>query len=112
MGQTGAYGWLLQRLSGVVLLVLLVVHFFLMHYMGFEKRTYALVMQRFSNPMWKTFDLLFLTLGLYHGWYGVWGVVGDYIRRDSWRVCCLVAIVTVAAFLYVVGIVTVLSFRA
>lgn len=110
MRQTGSYGWLFQRVSGVILFVLLVVHFVLMHYMGGEKKLYADVLRRLSNPYWKTFDLVFLMLGLYHGWYGVWGIVGDYVRSDSRRIMALILIVTAALMLFSLGAVTILTF--
>jgi len=111
MRRTGSLTWLLQRLSGVILFVMLVVHFTLMHYMGFEKRLYADVLRRLSNPLWKTFDLVFLSLALYHGWYGVWAVVQDYLTRDVWRIVCLIVIVTVGLSLFSLGLVTIVSFH-
>lgn len=110
MRETGSWGWLFQRLSGVLLAVLVIVHFVLMHYAGFERRLYADVLTRLSNPLWKTFDLVFLSLALYHGWYGVWGIVGDYCRKDLWRIAWLIVIVTAALVLFSLGLVTVLAF--
>lgn len=112
MRSTGSVGWLLQRVSGVFLFVLLVTHFALMHYLGPEKRLYADVARRFANPLWKTFDLVFLALALSHGWYGVWGIAQDYVRNGTARVAALVLIVTSALVLGSIGIVTVLTFRA
>jgi succinate dehydrogenase / fumarate reductase membrane anchor subunit len=111
MRQTGSYGWLFQRVSGVILFVMLIAHFILMHYMGGEKRLYADIVHRLSNPLWKTFDLAFLGLALYHGWYGVWGIVEDYVRRDSVRVACLALIVTAALALFSLGLVTIVTFH-
>ncbi len=112
MRRTESLMWLLQRLSGVILFAMLAVHFGLMHYMGFEKRLYADVLRRLSNPLWKTFDLVFLTLALYHGWYGVWAVVQDYLTRDAWRIVCLIVIVTVGISLFSLGLVTIVSFHS
>ena len=110
MRRTGSYGWLFQRVSGVILFVMLIAHFVLMHYMVGEKRLYAEVLRRLSNPLWKTFDVAFLSLALYHGWYGVWGIVEDYVGRDSVRIACLVLIVTAALALFSLGSVTIVTF--
>jgi succinate dehydrogenase / fumarate reductase membrane anchor subunit len=112
MRQTGSWGWLFQRVSGVILFVLVIVHFVLMHYMGGEKKLYADVLRRLSNPYWKTFDIIFLSLGLYHGWYGVWGIMEDYVKKDAVRIVGLVLIVTAALALFALGFVTVVSFHA
>ena len=109
MKKTGTYGWLFQRVTGLALFALIMVHFGLMHYMGPEKRMYADVVRRLSNPLWKTFDLLILTLALYHGLNGLWGIVEDYVGRASLRVGLLVAIVTLGAVLFGLGSVTILS---
>jgi succinate dehydrogenase / fumarate reductase membrane anchor subunit len=93
-----------------MLFIMLIAHFILMHFMGGEKRLYADVLQRLSNPLWKTFDLLFLSLALYHGWYGIWGIVEDYVKRDSARIACLVLIVTAALVLFSLGFVTIVTF--
>ncbi|MCX6357093.1 MAG: succinate dehydrogenase, hydrophobic membrane anchor protein [Candidatus Aureabacteria bacterium] len=108
--QTGSIGWFLQRLSGGLIFALILVHFSLMHYMGPEKRLYADVVRRFQNPLWKSFDLVFLTLCLCHGWYGVWEIVGDYVRSDSLKILALILIVIAAAGLFSIGLVTVLTF--
>jgi len=112
MKTTGSWWWLIQRLSGVALLLLIVVHFALMHYFGFEKRLYADVLRRLSNPLWKTFDLVFLSLGLYHGFYGLWGIVGDCCRSDRARIAFFILFAMSGLALYSLGLVTILSFRS
>lgn len=111
MNRTGSTGWLLQRVSGLLLFVLVVAHFALTHYMGPEKRMYADVARRFANPLWKAFDLSLLCLALAHGCYGIWGVVQDYLRSKTARVVALVFIFTAALVLWSVGVVTILTFH-
>ncbi|MDD5557319.1 MAG: succinate dehydrogenase, hydrophobic membrane anchor protein [bacterium] len=108
---TGSYGWLFQRVSGVALFVLVLVHFVLMHCMGAERRLYADVMARLSNPLWKTFDLALLALALSHGWYGAWGIVQDCVRPAGARVALLVLIAAAALALFCLGLVTILAVR-
>jgi succinate dehydrogenase hydrophobic anchor subunit len=48
---------------------------------------------------------------LYHGWYGVWGIVGDYVRNGAVRILSLVLIVTAALVLFSLGLVTILAFH-
>jgi len=93
-----------------MLFVMLITHFILMHFMGGERRLYADILQRLSNPLWKTFDLVFLSLALYHGWYGIWGIVEDYVDRGSARIACLVLIATAALVLFSLGFVTIVTF--
>lgn len=74
----GTAGWLFQRLSGVILIAGLLLHFSVMHFSGQEQITYAFVIKRISTPSWKAFDLLFLVIILYHGFNGLWGIAAEY----------------------------------
>jgi succinate dehydrogenase / fumarate reductase membrane anchor subunit len=76
----GAVGWLFQRLTGLVLIAGLLLHFSTMHFSGPQQVTYEVVLRRISNPLWKTFDLFFLAVILSHGFYGLWGIALEYIR--------------------------------
>ncbi len=75
----GLLGWLLQRISGVVLLWGLMVHFYVMHYSG-EGVGYEAVLRRLSSPYWRAFDLVFLLTAVYHGFNGLWGIASEYLR--------------------------------
>lgn len=74
------WSWLLHRITGVILVVGLLYHFILMHFMGHDNYSYEAVMQRLSEPSWKIFNIVFLFSALYHGFYGLNGVVTEYVR--------------------------------
>ncbi len=74
----GAAAWLFQRITGVVLLVGMIIHFRIMHYSGTEQLTHAVVLERLSNPYWKAFNLLFLLCVIWHGLSGIWGIATEY----------------------------------
>ncbi len=76
----GTLQWFLQRLTGVLLFVGLIVHFYVMHYSGAAPLSYESVTERLSNPYWKVFDIVFLVSILYHGLNGLWGIVIEYIH--------------------------------
>lgn len=100
----GLLGWLLQRISGVLLIVGLIIHFSIMHYSGPEQIKYELVLRRISSPYWKTFDLLFLSLIIYHGFNGVWGIAIEYISSKKLLRFSRVLILTLALLLFAIGI--------
>jgi len=74
----GIAGWLFQRVTGLVLIAGLLLHFSTMHFSGQEQITYAFVLKRISSPYWKAFDLLFLVTTLFHGFNGLWGIALEY----------------------------------
>ena len=107
----GAVAWFLQRLSGLVLLVLLLVHFAVLHG-GDGLVTYEKVVSRLATPAWKTFDLLFLVLGIFHGMNGFLMVIRDYAAPGWKRGALYAAVVVAGAVFLILGCLTVIPFRA
>lgn len=107
----GASAWFLQRLSGLVLVVLLLAHFAVLHG-GDGVVTYEKVASRLATPEWKTFDLLFLVLGIFHGMNGLLMVIRDY-AAPGWKRGALYAAVLVAGAVFLIlGCLTVIPFQA
>jgi succinate dehydrogenase / fumarate reductase membrane anchor subunit len=108
----GAVLWLFQRVSGVYLAVVLFAHVWLLHYLLREDLTFAAVADRVATPLWKTIDVSFLIVALFHGLYGLWIVLEDYIHWGWARVFLYSAISLVALVALVLGILTILPFQA
>jgi len=107
----GKFLWLFQRLSGFILFFILLFHFFLLHFAvpEGEPLTFSLVMQRLSTPFWKTLDLVFLILALFHGLNGLWTVFGDYFHRSWVKVTLFCLVATGGLVLLVFGALTILT---
>ncbi len=107
----GAFQWFFQRISGAVLLFALMGHFWVLHFFPPEhgQITYQTVMLRLNNPFWRTFDLIFLTFGLYHGMNGVVLIVHDYVRSKGWRMALVGTLWVVAVFYMIIGSMTILG---
>src|SRR5713226_10003195 len=88
-----AIEWYLQRITGALLLILLVAHFWVEHYMAVPLRrgelTYQIILSRISNPYWQAIDISFLLVALYHGLNGVRSIILDYskIGKPAARFC-------------------------
>ncbi len=78
----GVAGWLLQRVTGVLLIAGLILHFAVMHFSGTQQITYAFVMKRLSDPWWKTFDIAFLLTAILHGFNGFRGLAIEYVGSE------------------------------
>jgi len=111
-GSGGAFHWFLQRVSGVVLFILLLVHFLTTHYFPVGDITYQKVLARLSQPGWKLFYMVFIALGLYHGINGIWIIVQDYVARSSWRFIILGLLMVAGLILFMLGSITVIPFKA
>jgi succinate dehydrogenase / fumarate reductase, membrane anchor subunit len=83
---TGALAWLLQRISAVVLFVLLLFHFVTYHFITQgHSINYAQVMARATSWWFPLVQFVFLICALYHGLNGVWNVLEDYATNRNWR---------------------------
>lgn len=81
------YSWLFMRLSGVVLLLLVLGHMLIMLFLdgGVERVNFAFVAGRWASPFWQFWDLIMLWLAGLHGGNGLRTVITDYARKDTTR---------------------------
>lgn len=112
MRSGGALVWFYQRLSGLVLIVLLLVHFALLHSGPGGRVTYASVAARLETPFWKTFDLLFLFLAVFHGFNGLLMIIRDYVLTGWKRGALYGLVVVTAAVFLILGWLTIAPFQA
>lgn len=75
---SGAKSWVLQRISGLVLVVLMIGHYILMHYHPDSGHTFDAVLTRMQFSWYRIIDIVFITFGFYHGLNGIWGIFRDY----------------------------------
>lgn len=81
---SGSFSWVFQRISGLVLVVMMISHYILMHYNPESGHTYDAVLARMQSNWYRIFDLTFLVLGMYHGLNGIWGIFRDY-ELKTWQ---------------------------
>src|SRR5579863_10577947 len=94
------YAWVFMRLSGILLLVLALVHLFYMHVLNNVMTIdFQFVARRYATPFWRTYDLLMLWLALLHGLNGLRTVITDYVHARGWRTFSL-GLVYVLAFVF------------
>ncbi|GLZ30331.1 succinate dehydrogenase [Lentzea sp. NBRC 105346] len=81
------YSWLFMRLSGLLLVVLVLGHLFIMNILdgGVHKINFGFVAGRWASPFWQFWDLSMLWLAQIHGGNGLRTVINDYARKDATR---------------------------
>jgi succinate dehydrogenase / fumarate reductase membrane anchor subunit len=105
--KTGAIAWLFQRITAIVLFIMLLVHFVTYHFMAEGAYNWEKVVSKMQSPWFNLLQFLFLITALYHGLNGVWMVVEDYIHNKFWRILIYSLIVLVGFSLLFVGMLTV-----
>jgi len=74
----GLWRWLFQRITAILLVVLLAIHIITLHFSHQEFNFKSVVERIQSNYSWVIFYGLFLVVGLWHGLNGVYQVIEDY----------------------------------
>ena len=106
------WSWFFMRLSGIVLLFLVLIHLFVMHVQdaGVERVNFAFVAERWDNVGWKTFDWVMLFLALLHGANGLRIVIEDYVRSPAARTTVKGILYTLTTILMIMGTAVIVTF--
>ncbi|MCX6163200.1 MAG: succinate dehydrogenase, hydrophobic membrane anchor protein [Ignavibacteriae bacterium] len=91
---SGAKSWILQRITGLALVVLMLGHYILMHYSPDSGHTYEAVLTRMQFSWYRIIDLLFVTLAMYHGLNGLWGIFRDY-KLAPWLRISIISVLVI-----------------
>ena len=106
------WSWFFMRVSGIVLLFLVLIHVYVMHLVGegVERVDYEFVSQRWQHVGWKTFDWLMLFLALLHGVNGLRIIIDDYVKRDGARAAIKGTLYLLTVVLMVMGTAVIVTF--
>jgi len=105
--------WYFMRISGLILLFLALIHFAITHIVNDVIETdFTFVQARWSNPLWRLFDWVLLTLALGHGIIGVRAIIEDYVRNPRRRVGVKALLYVVVGVLFALGTLTIVTFQA
>ncbi len=106
------FSWYFFRISGIALIFLAIIHLFLNHVTTDVSCTsYQLVAARYSNPFWRLYDWLLLTLALLHGMNGLRVVINDYVSTREWRLTLLSTIGILTLVFFLLGTITLVTFQ-
>jgi len=107
------WSWFFMRISGVILLFLVLIHLYVMHLVGegVERVDFAFVAERWDSVGWKTFDWVMLFLSLLHGTNGMRIIIEDYVRRPALRTIAKGTLYTTTGILMVMGTAVLVTFN-
>lgn len=104
--------WIFMRVSGLVLIFLVLGHIYMTFVQVSESdATFDAVVGKLSQPAWKLYDWLLLTLALLHGVNGARYVLEDYVRSRPTKAWIKLAFFTLVAFIFMLGTVGLFSFN-
>jgi len=108
------YGWLFMRVSGIILIFLVLGHLFIMNILdgGVQRINFAFVAGRWASPFWQIWDLSMLWLALLHGGNGMRTIINDYAERDQTRFWLKLLLYVSTAFIIGLGTLVIFTFDA
>ncbi len=106
------YSWLFMRISGIVLIFLVLGHLIIMNILdgGVQRINFAFVAGRWSSPFWQTWDLLMLWLAMIHGTNGMRTIINDYAERDQTRFWLKMLLYVASGFTVLLGTLVIFTF--
>ncbi len=106
------YSWLFMRISGVVLVFLVLGHLFIMNILdgGVQRINFAFVAGRWASPFWQVWDLLQLWLAMIHGGNGLRTIINDYAERDRTRIILKSLLYVAVVFIVLLGTLVIFTF--
>ncbi|HEX5018486.1 MAG TPA: succinate dehydrogenase hydrophobic membrane anchor subunit [Actinomycetes bacterium] len=106
------YSWLFMRISGVVLIFLVLGHLLIMNVLdgGVQRVNFAFVAGRWSSPFWQVWDLLMLWLAQLHGGNGLRVIINDYADRDMTRLLLKAALYSSMVLILFTGTLVIFTF--
>jgi succinate dehydrogenase / fumarate reductase, membrane anchor subunit len=109
---TEFYSWIFMRVSGILLIFLILGHLYIMHLIegGVSRVNFAFVAGRWAGPFWQTYDWAMLFLATIHGANGLRIIITDYIRGPQRRFWAKMALYTTAGFMLLLGTLTIVTF--
>jgi succinate dehydrogenase / fumarate reductase membrane anchor subunit len=107
------FSWYFFRVSGVVLIFLVIIHLIIMHVTTDVKDTvFDFVAGRYANPFWRLYDWVLLTLSLTHGVNGLRVVIDDYVRSARARTIVMTILGILLGAFFLLGTITLITFHS
>ena len=106
------YSWLFMRISGIVLVFLVLGHIFIMNMLdgGVQRINFAFVAGRWASPFWQVWDLLQLWLAMIHGANGLRTIINDYAESDRTRIVLKSLLYVSVVFIVLLGTLVIFTF--
>lgn len=107
------FAWFFMRLSGIVLILLVLGHLAIMHIINnVEDVNYDFVAARYATPFWRTYDMVMLWLALIHGLNGLRAIIDDYVHTRTWRAISLSCLYFFGFVFLVIGSLVIFTFKS
>jgi succinate dehydrogenase / fumarate reductase, membrane anchor subunit len=107
------FSWFFMRITGLVLVFLALYHLVWWNLViGVEHIDSQVVAERWSNPLWRFFNVALVSFAFLHGLNGARYSIEDYVRSPGWQVIVKTIVYTIVLGTLIFGVFAVLTFDA
>ncbi|MDR0787843.1 MAG: succinate dehydrogenase [Gemmatimonadota bacterium] len=111
VGGFEVFSWFFMRISGLILILLALYHLIWWNLIvGVEHLDSQVVIERWTNPLWRFFNVALITFALLHALNGARYSIEDYIRSPGARVVVKAIVYTLVLVTLAAGIFALLTF--
>lgn len=111
-GDFELFSWYFMRVSGIILLLLVLGHLAIMHVFGsVENINTMFVSGRLANPLWRTYDLTMVILALIHGVNGTRWIMNDYVHSRRARLIAFSLLYSITFLFLILGSLILLTYQ-
>jgi len=105
------WSWFFMRISGLILVFLALYHLVWWNLViGVEHLDSQIVIERWSSPLWRFFNVALVTFALLHGLNGARYSIDDYVRAPGLRLAVKGVVYTVGFAVLAFGVFALLTF--
>jgi succinate dehydrogenase / fumarate reductase membrane anchor subunit len=103
--------WFFMRISGLILILLALYHLVWWNLVvGVEHLDSQVVMERWTNPLWRFFNVALITFAMLHALNGARYSIEDYIHTPGRQVAAKAVLYTLGLVTLAAGIFALLTF--
>lgn len=104
------FNWFMQRITGLIIAVGLLVHFVAVHFLVERPITMHKVALRLQSFGWVLFDAILLIAVIYHALYGCYNIINDFTPSERTKGFIVVFFWVLGLTAAVIGIANLLPF--
>jgi succinate dehydrogenase / fumarate reductase, membrane anchor subunit len=110
-GRFEVSSWFFMRISGLLLIFLALYHLIWWNLViGVEHLDSQVVIERWSNPLWRAFNIALVTFAMLHGLNGARYSIEDYVRKPGAQKVVKAIVYTIVIASLLVGVFALLTF--
>lgn len=105
------WSWFFMRISGLALIFLTLYHLIWWNLIvGVDHLDSEIVIQRWTNPFWRFYNVALVTFAILHALNGVRYSIEDYVRTPARQVATKAVVYTLVLGVWVLGVFSLMTF--